>query len=125
MAKRPSKKGLPKAVQAELDKEEGRKSEPTMEEFVREMHGTADKPQDGLPSLEWLKTQFSTKSAVIRYLTSKGYSVKEIAKHLDMRYQHVRNVANSNLKRGPNEDWRKPYLEGSDLPDPKQFKPET
>lgn len=123
MTKRPSKKGLPKAVQAELDEEEGRSHEPTMEEFVKELHGTVDKPQDGLPSLEWLKSQFGTKSAAVRYLINQGYEVKAISKHLGMRYQHVRNVANTPLKRGPNEDWRKPILEGQSIPDLKQFKP--
>lgn len=123
MASRPrrSSKGLPRALQ-ETD-EEG-PNEPTLEEFVKEMHGQADQPQDGLPSLDWLKSTFSTKSAVIRYLTSQGFDVKTIAKHLGMRYQHVRNVAKSELKRGPNEDWRKPYLEGSNIPDSKHFKPD-
>lgn len=33
-----------------------------------------------------------TTSAKIRYLTSEGYSRGEVARLLDIRYQHVRNV---------------------------------
>jgi hypothetical protein len=124
MAKSTRKKGLPKALEQEALDDETRKSEPTMEEFVKEMHGEADKPQDGLPSLEYLKEQFQTKSAAIRFLVNQGFEVKAIAKHLGIRYQHARNVANTELKRGPNEDWRKPLLSGND-PDLKHFKPET
>mgnify|MGYP003386027080 CR=1 FL=1 len=94
-----------------------------LEAFVREMHGSAEKPQDGMPTREYLKEQFGTKSAAVRYLINQGFEVKAIAKHLDMRYQHVRYVATTELKRGPNEDWRKPLLEGSTIPNPKQFKP--
>ena len=35
---------------------------------------------------------FSTKSAKIRYLNSLEWSRGEIAKKLNIRYQHVRNV---------------------------------
>ncbi len=35
---------------------------------------------------------FSTKSAKIRYLTSKDWTRSEIAKELNILYQHVRNV---------------------------------
>lgn len=82
-------------------------------EFIDELHGTNSlaQPIDGLPSEVWLKSQFKTKSATIRYLVSQGHPIKSIARHLGMKYQHVRNVAKSELKRGPNEDWRKPYLE--------------
>lgn len=124
MAKR-GKSGLPRALEEEQLAADERASEPTMEEFIQEMHGQADQPQEGIPSLEWLKSKFNTKSATIRYLINQGYEVKEIAKHLGMRYQHVRNVAKTDLKRGPNEDWRKPLLEGTQIPDSKHFKPET
>ena len=33
-----------------------------------------------------------TKSAKIRFLTTKDWTRSEIAKHLNIRYQHVRNV---------------------------------
>lgn len=123
MAKR-SKKGLPKDLAEALEVREAKAVEPTLQEFVNEMHGehSASQPQDGLPSIEWLQDQFKTKSAIIRYLTNQQHSVKVIAKHLGMRYQHVRNVATSTLKRGPNEDWRKPLLEGTTIPDAKDFK---
>lgn len=122
MAKR-TKKGLPQALAREQEDAEHREEEATLEEFVKGLHGEADLPQDGLPSLSWIKEQFETKSAAVRYLTNQGFEVKAIAKHLGMRYQHVRNVAHSTLKRGPNEDWRKPLLEGTSIPNPKQFKP--
>lgn len=37
-------------------------------------------------------TAYATKSSKIRYLASLNYSRGEIAKHLGIRYQHVRNV---------------------------------
>ena len=121
-----TKKGLPKALQTEADDEERKASEPSLEEFVNELHGegTTAQPDSSMPSREWLQDTFSTKSAIIRYLINQGHTVNAITKHLGLRYQHVRNVATGNLKRGPNEDWRKPMLEGTEIPDPKKFKPE-
>lgn len=127
MSKKPTRKsGLPKALQDEEEKQAQKASEPTLEQFVQELHGegTADKPIEGWPTREWLQDTFKTKSAIIRYLISTGKEVKDISKHLGMRYQHVRNVAKGELKRGPNEDWRKPYLEAANVPDVKSFKPE-
>ena len=97
----------------------------SMGEFIDELHGenTLSQPIDGMPSVEWLQDQFKTKSAIIRYLINQGFEVKSISRHLGIRYQHVRNVAKSTLKRGPNEDWRKPLLEGTTIPDSKDFKP--
>lgn len=123
MAKRTRRTGLPKELEQEQLDQEHHQQEPTMEEFIQEMHGQADQPQKDLPSLEWLKEKFQTKSAAIRYLISLGIEVKVIQKHLGVRYQHVRNVAKTPLKRGPNEDWRKPYLESQQIPDLKQFQP--
>jgi len=99
----------------------------TMSEFIQTMHEPNYSPvgsEKGLPSLEWIKEQFQTKSAAVRYLVNQGHEVKDIAKHLKMRYQHVRNVSKNPLKRGPNEDWRKPLLEGTNIPDSKSFKPD-
>jgi hypothetical protein len=62
-------------------------------------------PDGVLPSLGWVKRNFKTKSAAIRYLLSRQCSVKDISKLLDVKYQHVRNVKHTKLKRGPNEDW--------------------
>ena len=87
------------------------------EQFARQFFGDGSprEPQEGLPSLEWLKEQFKTKSAAIRYLHSDlggSHPPKVIAKHLGIRYQHARNVCTTPLKRGPNEDWRpKPKTE--------------
>lgn len=122
-----SKKGLPKVVQAEIDAEERQEVESQdLAAFVNEMHGdgATGKAQEGIPSMEWLKEQFQTKSAIIRFLVNQNFTVVQIHKHTGWRYQHIRNVSTSPLKRGPNEDWRKPLLSG-DEPDPKQFQPET
>ena len=50
-------------------------------------------------TLEDLLEQYGTKSAVIRYLDSKGWSRGAIAKFMGIRYQHVRNVLTQELKR--------------------------
>jgi hypothetical protein len=39
------------------------------------------------------------KSAKIRFFHSKGWDRSKIAKHLDIRYQHVRNVLVTQLKK--------------------------
>ena len=128
MSKKTKKRGLPKSVQEALEREESpdtQAPEQSLEQFINEAHGegVATHPQDGLPSFEWLQEHFKTKSAIIRYLVNQGYTITQIHKHTGWRYQHVRNVATSPLKRGPNEDWRKPLLEDSTLPDAKDFKP--
>lgn len=41
--------------------------------------------------------QFVTKSAKIRYLSEQGYKRSQIAKLLNIRYQHVRNVLTAPL----------------------------
>lgn len=114
------------AVQRRMAARRERQDEPpevpeqTMDEFLREMHQTttlgdngdtgtpdtsdSDKPK--MPSLAELKRTFKTKSAVIRHLHTEGFQVKDIAKHLGLRYQHVRNVLTTELKRGPNENFR-------------------
>jgi hypothetical protein len=80
----------------------------TPEEFAKRFFGDGSprEAQEGLPSLEYLKSQYKTKSAAIRYLHNLGHPPKIIAKHLGIRYQHARNVCITPLKRGPNEDWR-------------------
>jgi hypothetical protein len=77
----------------------------TLDEFLRDIHQTSslNTQNSDLPSLEFLKKHFKTRSAAIRYLHSKGHSVNVIHKHLNLRYQHVRNVLTTELKRGPNE----------------------
>jgi hypothetical protein len=127
MGKQPRRKtGKPRAVEVADEAEQTRQEHP-LEEFVKNMHGQPDVPQGGMPSLDWLKKQFSTKSAAVRYLLNAGYSVNDIHKHMGMRYQHVRNISKLELKRGPNEDWRKPYLSGEVKPpeNQTQTKPKT
>lgn len=128
MSKGPKSKGLPKALEEELrESERHEAAAEDLRSFVQSMHGedAASLPQDGLPTLDWLREQFQTKSAIIRYLVNRGFEVKVISKHLGVRYQHVRNVANAPLKRGPNEDWRKPLLADTQIPDLKTFKPDS
>jgi hypothetical protein len=43
--------------------------------------------------------QATTTSARIRFLSSIGWTKGQIAKHLGKRYQHVRNVLNTPLKK--------------------------
>jgi hypothetical protein len=119
MSKRAKRsRGLPKALEAELAEQEGRDEEEavTPKQFVDDFfpptaqglaNATAE-PQVNLPSVDWLKENYKTKSAAIRYLTFLGYPPKIVSKHLGIKYQHARNVAKSELKRGPNEDWRPP-----------------
>lgn len=98
MAKRPKKSGKPKQLDEQVEM-------PSLAEHIKELHGQPDLPQNGLPPLDWLKSQFQTKSAAIRYLVSQGHETKLIAKHMGVRYQMVRNVKTNQLKRGPNESW--------------------
>lgn len=42
--------------------------------------------------LKDLMTEYKTKSATIRFLTSEGQTRSNIAKFMNIRYQHVRNV---------------------------------
>jgi DNA-binding NarL/FixJ family response regulator len=107
MSKKPRKTGKPKAVEAEEDAAQQKQKEPTVEQFIKELHGespTTD-PIFGEYTKAKLKEMFQTKSAAIRFLVSKGFATKDIAKHLDIRYQMVRNVKTNQLKRGPNESW--------------------
>lgn len=127
MAKR-SPKHTPKEVEQadDVGLRGTKKDDITLSQFIQTMHEPNYSPigaDKGLPTREWLKERFSTKSAAVRFLVNQGFSVKDIAKHLDMRYQHVRNVSKTELKRGPNEDWRKPLIQSDTIPDPKRFKP--
>ncbi len=51
------------------------------------------------PDVDKILKPMETKSAKIRYLTSEGWSRTEIAKKLGIRYQHVRNVQMTPLKK--------------------------
>lgn len=50
-------------------------------------------------NLEELYKKLTTKSAVIRYLNAEGMKRGEIAKLLGIRYQHVRNVLITPVKK--------------------------
>lgn len=77
-----------------------------LDRFLESQFGTTTLSDNGMPSVDWLRQRLKTKSAVIRYLHYKGFKVKDIAKHLGLRYQHVRNVLTTELKRGPNEPFK-------------------
>lgn len=122
----PEQETVPQEDDTFLPQKGATKDDITLSEFIQTMHEPNYSPigaEKGLPTREWLKEQFNTKSAAVRYLINQGFEVKDIAKHLNMRYQHVRNVARTDLKRGPNEDWRKPLLTDSTIPTVNQFKP--
>ena len=114
MVTSPRKTGLPRALEAqrlqeaeELE-ERGPFDPSTLEDFLSQefTDGTANQ-QDGLPSVDWLKSKFKTKSAAIRYLVHELETPPaKVAKHLGVRYQQVRNVTKKELKRGPNEDFK-------------------
>jgi hypothetical protein len=132
MSKKPRtrKTGKPHSLELELvhskDNSDVAPDQQTPEEFAKEFFPSETAPtgeeigtaiavhQDGLPTIEWLKKNYKTKSACIRYLHSLGPQLgfptgtppKIIAKHLGIRQQHARNVCKTPLKRGPNEDWR-------------------
>ena len=84
--------------------------EPSIEDFLANNHSDVDiVTKEGWPPLNWLKKQFKTKSATIRYLTLiRGFADKDVAKYLDIRQQMVRNVRTKYIKRGANEDWHLP-----------------
>lgn len=48
---------------------------------------------------EELMNEYKTKSGVIRYLDSTGMSRGMIAKFMNIRYQHVRNVLITPIKK--------------------------
>ena len=96
----------------QAQKEQRDKSQEALADMLAEDFGPRVEPKQpepessGMPPLGLLREKCKTKSAIIRYLTSLGYSVKDISAHTGIRYQHVRNVVHTELKRGPNEDWR-------------------
>ncbi len=111
MAKRKRQPAPEELDDENFDQKQGSQADISIEAHIMSLHEESLPNPLGMPSKEWLKEQFSTKSAAVRYLVSElcpngPFAIKDIAKHLDMRYQHVRNVATSPLKRGPNEDWR-------------------
>ncbi len=98
-----------KAKDKERNTPEPKKKEETLDAFLGDMfQQTKTGEEGGMPTLDWLKSKFRTKSAAIRYLHDQGHSVNEIRLHLNLRYQHVRNVLKTQLKRGPNEDFKLP-----------------
>jgi hypothetical protein len=116
----PRRKARPIEHDDEIDEQEDKPTTPQPElsltDFLSETFGHTEVdnigpspeeilPEGQLPSIAWVKKNFKTKSAAIRYLVSKGHEVKDIANLLSVKYQHVRNVKVTQLKRGPNEDW--------------------
>ena len=112
MANKRSKSGKPLALEQE-ESDEPIIPEQTLAEHLKEIHGISlpelEQEQQGeddkVPSLAFLTSKFKTKSAMIRYMLDKEVPKALIAKHLGVKYQHVRNVSVQQLKRGPNEDW--------------------
>lgn len=86
----------------------------SLDDFLRDTFSTTMLEENGMPSLDWLRSKLKTKSAIIRYLHYRGFKVKDISKHLGIRYQHVRNVLTTELKRGPNEPFKLDQPEDSE-----------
>lgn len=58
-----------------------------------------------LPPIHRIKLpETKTQSALIRWLHSVGYQVKDISKGLNIRYQQVRNIITTEPKRAARED---------------------
>lgn len=113
-----SRAGVEPESETEMEETPSIFDEPTLEDMgVLEPEQLQEEPipqaptnDEELPSLAWIQYTFKTKSAAIRYLLDRGIAVKEIAKHLGIRYQHVRNVMKTPLKRGPNEAYKIVYI---------------
>lgn len=59
---------------------------------TKEVVATPDIAKENVKGLD-------TKSSLIRFYLSKGYAIKDIAKHMNIKYQHVRNVSVTQLKK--------------------------
>lgn len=83
----------------------GQPDKMSLDEFLHEVFDTSVEGEKDpeLPTLQWLRENYRTTSARIRHLLDMGVEVKRIAKHLNIRYQFVRNIKVQALKRGPNE----------------------
>lgn len=57
------------------------------------------KVEVSMDTVENLMKEHKTKSGVVRYLTAQGHTRAAIAKHLGIRYQHVRNILVTPLKK--------------------------
>ena len=62
-------------------------------------NAAVDTAVDTAAAIDAAIAALETTSAKIRYLTSQGWKRGDIAKKLDIRYQHVRNVQLQPLKR--------------------------
>lgn len=69
-----------------------------VDDFGNEV-GTDDVINVKAQTLDELLGLYKTKSGVIRYLASCGWKRGAIAKFMDIRYQHVRNVLTQPLKK--------------------------
>ncbi len=87
-----------------IDEAEARKAEKQMATKI----SNVDKPErvkqvadNTLPAIKDLQLPvFSTKSEKIRWLTAAGYTRSQIAEHMQLRYQHVRNIQLQVPKKG-------------------------
>lgn len=80
--------------------------EPKIVPPIVEQSNTGDDGRKKLVTMtqeEFAGLKLSSTSAKIRYLWAEGYTRSAIANFLGKRYQHVRNVLITPLKRGPND----------------------
>lgn len=66
--------------------------------MANELNTTVTAACDLAPAAELIEL-YKGKSGAIRWMTAQGYTRSQIAAHLDIRYQHVRNVQMQPLKK--------------------------
>lgn len=75
-------------------------TEEQVEELTVEVDASGRKKKVDKTMEELTEAGLKNKSQVIRYLDANGYSRSAIADFLGVRYQHVRNVLVTPLKKG-------------------------
>lgn len=87
-----------RAVKHQEQEPEAATTETTTVELSRRVGDQAPAVDINTFNLDALMKEYKTKSNVIRYLTTQGQSRSQIAKFMNIRYQHVRNVLTQPLK---------------------------
>lgn len=74
--------------------------------------------KQALPPIESIvPPKTTTKTALIRWYKELGYTVAEISRYLNVRYQQVRNVTTNLPKRAAREDMPELVIVHRDTPD--------
>jgi hypothetical protein len=86
-------------VETNLQQAETEVAEQVIETPAPKLDAKGKIPEVTNENLTELYEKYKTKSAVIRYLASKNYSVGAIAKFMGIIYQHARNVLKQQPKK--------------------------